>query len=229
LSIVLAGAMSDHDAANSSQAESAFDPLDLDTPIKFNYPQTAKGKLDECIRIKEIANARFKAKMFWPAIRTYARAVAYIKGLDGGNALNQRMGELFGRAPPKLSDDSNDEEDLKSEIKAQNIFLNTNIAFAYFKLGKFEKSLEFCDKALEMDPGYPKALLRKAEALVGLNLLGRAKEIVDTVRREAPDFMGAKTLQKLQDKIRKQQKKNDKKQRKQFAGMFSKKTSTTVS
>ena len=59
--------------------QDAFDPLDLDTPLKFRYPQTAAGKLAECVRIKEIANARFRAKMFGAAIRTYATALAYVK------------------------------------------------------------------------------------------------------------------------------------------------------
>lgn len=101
------------------------------------YPQTPAGKLDECIRIKEIANARFKAKMFWPAIRTYAKALAYVKGLDGGNPLNQQMAQLLGgQAQNTLAEaeaalKADGEVDLKSEIKAQNIFLNTNIALAY--------------------------------------------------------------------------------------------------
>ena len=75
--------------------------------------------------------------MFWPAIRTYATALAYVKGLDGGNPLNQQMAQLLGnQAQNKLAAaeealDADGEVDLKSEIKAQNIFLNTNIAFAY--------------------------------------------------------------------------------------------------
>jgi hypothetical protein len=76
--------------------DEGFDPLDLDTPIKYRYPQTVEGKLRECMRLKSIANARFGAGMFWPAIRTYARAVAYVKGLAEDNPLNTQMAQMLG-------------------------------------------------------------------------------------------------------------------------------------
>ena len=86
--------------------EPAFDPLDLDTPIKYSFPQDPLGKLEECMRLKEIANARFKAAMYGPAIQVYARAMAYVKGLDGGNPLNQQMAQMLGPSSQKKLADS---------------------------------------------------------------------------------------------------------------------------
>ena len=67
------------------------------------------------------------------------------------------------------------------------------------------------------------ALLRKAEALIGLNHTDRARKLVAQVEAEAPEFMGKKTLEKLKKKIARQDKLSHEKQKKKFAGMFSKK------
>ena len=65
--------------------------------------------------------------------------------------------------------------------------------------------------------------MRKAEAFIGLNKTDEARAIVETVQREAPDFMGRKTLATMLKKIAAQDKKNREKMRKKFGGMFGKK------
>ncbi|CAH1420109.1 unnamed protein product [Lactuca virosa] len=48
-----------------------------------------------------------------------------------------------------------------SEIRS---ICHNNRATCFFKLGKYEESIKECTKALELNPNYMKALLRKAEA-----------------------------------------------------------------
>ena len=75
-------------------------------------------------------------------LKTLAGPLARLQqGLDGGgNALNQQMAKLMGpqmesRLAADAADLDDEETNLRADIQSQNIFLNTNLAFAYFKVG----------------------------------------------------------------------------------------------
>jgi serine/threonine-protein phosphatase 5 len=58
--------------------------------------------------------------------------------------------------------------------------LYTNAANCFFKLAEFERSIEFCDAALTLNPALTKAVYRRGLALAALKLY---KSAVDDLRR----------------------------------------------
>ncbi|CAH1426665.1 unnamed protein product [Lactuca virosa] len=83
--------------------------------------------------------------------------------------------ELSVASKDQCFEDTLDEDELKqkllaemneAKVKATKIrsICHNNRATCFFKLGKYEESIKECTKALELNPNYMKALLRKAEA-----------------------------------------------------------------
>ncbi|XP_010535042.1 PREDICTED: TPR repeat-containing thioredoxin TTL1 [Tarenaya hassleriana] len=68
-----------------------------------------------------------------------------------------------------------------------NSVLYSNRAACWFKLGKWERTIEDCDQALNFQPNYTKALLRRAAANSKLERWGNAVMDYEAVRRELPD------------------------------------------
>ena len=54
-----------------------------------------------------------------------------------------------------------------------------NISACYLKEGDYSKALTYCDKALEINPNYPKIRERKVRVLVEQGRIKEAKEEVD--------------------------------------------------
>lgn len=74
--------------------------------------------------------------------------------------------------------------------------LHANIGACYLKLEAFEKTVEACDVAIELKPGYIKALLRKASALKNLDKISDADKVVDEILVIEPRNSQALTLKK---------------------------------
>ena len=53
------------------------------------------------------------------------------------------------------------EQSLENKEPDEPIIIQYNIALCYFKLAKYEKCLEACDKVLSIDETYSKAYYRK--------------------------------------------------------------------
>ena len=88
-------------------------------------------------------------------------------------------------------------------LTANDYRLFANRAFCYLKLGKPQQSLDDCEKCLLLNPGYSKALSRKAWALEDLvkggssHLMGQKRAAVAVAVHFDPDFRRDKKFCKM--------------------------------
>ena len=88
-------------------------------------------------------------------------------------------------------------------LTANDYRLFANRAFCYLKLGKPQQSLDDCEKCLLLNPGYSKALSRKAWALEDLvkggssHLMGQKRAAVAVAVHFDPDFRQDKKFCKM--------------------------------
>ncbi|OMO92407.1 Tetratricopeptide-like helical [Corchorus olitorius] len=72
-------------------------------------------------------------------------------------------------------------------LDPSNSVLYCNRAACWFKLGRWERSIEDCDQALSIQPNYIKALLRRAACNSKLERWADAVRDYEVLRRELPD------------------------------------------
>lgn len=72
-------------------------------------------------------------------------------------------------------------------LDPSNSVLHCNKAACWFKLGKWEQSIEDCNRALRIHPSYAKALLRRAAANSKLERWADAVKDYELLRKELPD------------------------------------------
>ncbi|XVF88028.1 hypothetical protein PTKIN_Ptkin19aG0016400 [Pterospermum kingtungense] len=72
-------------------------------------------------------------------------------------------------------------------LDPSNSVLYCNRAACWFKLGRWERSVEDCDQALSIQPNYMKALLRRAASNSKLERWADAVQDYEVLRRELPD------------------------------------------
>lgn len=84
-----------------------------------------------------------------------------------------------------------------------NSVLYCNRAVCWSKLGLWEKSIEDCNLALNFQPNYTKALLRRAASYAKLERWGEAVRDYEILRKELPgDNEVAESLSRAQDALR---------------------------
>mmetsp|Transcript_2674 Transcript_2674/g.8053 ORF Transcript_2674/g.8053 Transcript_2674/m.8053 type:complete len:353 (-) Transcript_2674:431-1489(-) len=81
--------------------------------------------------------------------------------------------------------------------------LYTNRAACYLRLGRAERSVEACDKSLELDPTWPRAFERKAQALRVMGKLDEALAVLEEGIAKNPETHDdlAKAKRELEDVI----------------------------
>eukprot|EP01083_Nonionella_stella_P046436 124367_1 len=173
----------------------------------------------EAEKLKAEGNAFFKSGNYQKALGKYTRVFAYINGLVLPDHLKQ-MSDMTGQSRG-AGNEPGDEQ--KSQIDELSISCNSNAALAAFKMGKYQQSVDFCDKALAIDQSHSKALFRRAEARVAMGDLESAREDV-AVLKECGDAKILAALGSIEKKIEARAKKDDQKMRKRWAGMFDKQT-----
>ncbi|CAJ1978496.1 unnamed protein product [Sphenostylis stenocarpa] len=72
-------------------------------------------------------------------------------------------------------------------LDPSNSVLYCNRAACWFKLGKWERSIDDCDQALRIQPNYTKAILRRAASNSKLERWEEAIKDYELLRRELPD------------------------------------------
>ncbi|KAK9805516.1 hypothetical protein WJX72_002763 [[Myrmecia] bisecta] len=76
-----------------------------------------------------------------------------------------------------------------------------NRAAAFLALKRFEDAEMDCNKAIVLQPGYDKALLRRANARVELDNPREALEDLETAQRLKPELASTKDVKQLQERI----------------------------
>ncbi|KAL6142200.1 hypothetical protein ACLB2K_060483 [Fragaria x ananassa] len=113
-----------------------------------------------------------------------------------------------------------DDEEGKTFSNARNL-LHLNVAACYIKMGECRKAIETCNKVIEANPGHVKALYRRGMAFMAAGDFEEAKsdfnKMIQLDKSTEPDATAALL------KVKQQEQEVEKKQRKQFKGLFDKK------
>lgn len=92
-----------------------------------------------------------------------------------------------------------DAADESRAVELETVAL-TNMAMCYLKLEEPRKAVEFCQKALTVNPGAWKALLRKAEAQGMMGNYEIARKTLDDALKISPDAGSRSAIVKEREK-----------------------------
>jgi FK506-binding protein 4/5 len=119
----------------------------------------------------------------------------------------------------ELLDDYKLSDEEKARAKKEKVALNNNIAAVHLQCKDWSKALEAANKALELDGGNSRALVRKGKALFNLARWDEAERVLEKIHEESDDQAEAKRVRAL---IVAKRKEHDAKEKSLYAGMFSK-------
>eukprot|EP01064_Diplonema_japonicum_P038955 TRINITY_DN9639_c1_g2_i1.p1 TRINITY_DN9639_c1_g2~~TRINITY_DN9639_c1_g2_i1.p1 ORF type:complete len:422 (+),score=159.79 TRINITY_DN9639_c1_g2_i1:48-1313(+) len=167
---------------------------------EFNTPPSRFG-VDYETRVKEAGvrkeqgNTYYKAKKTHMAIKKYERAIEY------------------------LDDETGTDDKQKQVLKDTKLPLYTNLAAAQLFENKNTECIEICTKALDIDGGNVKALVRRAKALNSLDKWPECRKDLDKVLEF--DGKNSDALKEM-EKLKKKMKAQDAKDKQRFGNMFAK-------
>merc|ERR1712136_585545 len=121
----------------------------------------------------------------------------------------------------KESDEKSLSDDEKKEIHAIQVACHSNSAQCKLKLKQYADAVKSCDKALAIQKDHVKSLFRRGQAHAYNNDNENALVDLKAVKKIKPDD---EQIQKLLVIVRKRIRKEKKKQKKLYAGMFEKAT-----
>jgi len=174
-------------------------------------PEEIGQYLKTGLDLKEEGNALFKAGQVEKALAKYTKIFLWVNGLNPGANITGMM-EDQSRVPKPT-------EDQQVQIKELRVTANLNCATCYLKMGKPDKALDFCGKALEQDADNKKAVWRRGQAYLAMNDVDNAQKDLEASKVAFPTDKGvAADLATLAKKFEE----HKQKERNQFKGMFSK-------
>lgn len=142
--------------------------------VEFYNPMTAAQKIARCRELKESGNTCFNSGNYEQAIQLFHNALRKL-----GTTLIVPESERATMSALEL-------DELRSVDKHLRVILNTNLAASWFLRGDNDKCLQFCDKALRLDPCHAKALFRKALVLERRLEFDECIALLDTVAASNP-------------------------------------------
>ncbi|KAK9920526.1 hypothetical protein M0R45_029081 [Rubus argutus] len=153
--------------------------------------------MDEAEKIRSTGNRLFKEGKFELAKAKYEKVL-----------------REFNHVNPQ------DDEEGKTFSNTRNL-LHLNVAACHLKMGECRKSIETCNKVIEANPGHVKALYRRGMAFMAAGDFEEAKsdfnKMIQIDKSTEPDATAALV------RVKQQEQEIEKKQRKQFKGLFDKK------
>ncbi|CAG8631034.1 17604_t:CDS:2 [Acaulospora morrowiae] len=168
-----------------------------------NEEKLASAKVE-----KDKGNDFFKNGNVTEALRHYHQALFYLNGLQ-----NNKSFAIFR----KEQEEEPKNDPIQEEIMKTTSVIYSNMAACLIKKEKWSKAIEYADKALKNDSENTKALYRRAQALIKDGNTTKARQDLEKLTAKNPDDAAVKReWQNLKEK----EKEQDKKQRKELAGMF---------
>lgn len=198
------------------EVESA--PVEKPTSSMKPFPTDNQGKIDYAADLKNSGNDLFKEGKYKKAITTYAKAMAFTKGLPGRKQGAEGMGQMASKEVHSFDDLITPEQE--AFIIELEVTIKTNIATCYIKLNDALKALDAVKEALALNPNAWKAQLRQAEASILLHNPEKALRILDDATKNAPDEAARTAIAKLREKATKTIKQEEAKQKKSFSNIF---------
>jgi len=174
-------------------AQTVIESSDQNLCLRLAYLESMclyeMGKLEEALRLMQ----QQKTELFTDAEVNKVSQIQKLMGFKAeGNQLysSQKYVEAVQQYTDALLIDPSN--------KKFSAILLSNRAAAHMKLDDFENAIFDCDAALQRDPLYSKALLRRARARVcsgSLNHLVKAKEDFEKVQKQTNDDLSADLAQ----------------------------------
>eukprot|EP00743_Colponemidia_sp_Colp-15_P004703 GILK01005067.1.p1 GENE.GILK01005067.1~~GILK01005067.1.p1 ORF type:complete len:196 (+),score=26.75 GILK01005067.1:57-590(+) len=169
-------------------------------------PLTAVDKVRVAEGLKEEGNRHFKEGDTRRALSNYSKIFAYINGLHGDKSSMRQ----YLKSSDVLSEDD------ESKIQSLKLSAHLNMAACHIKLQQYTKVIDHCTKALDISP-VVKAFFRRGQAYLALGDLDNAERDLNQAASLDPNDGAILTeKKKLQSKLAE----HERKERKQFAGMF---------
>ena len=147
------------------------------------FPTTIEGKLLIATEYKEAGNVFFKENDFKKAVSSYAKVLAFVRGLPGSKRGLEGVGQLAADYTTAVTV-TPEQDQQAAELEC---VVMTNMATCYLKQKNPRKAVEYVDKTLAINPTSWKAMLRKAEAHVQMSNFDHAKTILAEALSIAPD------------------------------------------
>ena len=168
------------------------------TPRK-PFPTTIEGKLSTATEYKEEGNSHFKDGNYKKAVSSYAKVLAFVRGLPGSKRGLEGIGAMAAdHGSSAVAPVSADQDRRAGELETVVL---TNIATCYLKLKDPRKAMEYADKTLAINQSSWKALLRKAEAHIQLNNFENAKMVLLESLSFAPDSVAKSAIAKVREAL----------------------------
>lgn len=160
--------------------------------------------------LKAEGNTLFKAKEYRKALGKYTKVFLWVNHLS--NNLAGIMNDVKKSEPLPAT--------VMQDVKSLRLSSNLNCVMCYLRLNTdFDKAASFVARALALDPTHKKALFRKAQVLLRMNVLTDAEKGLQLAQVNFPNDA---TVEHEVQLLKKKQKKLAEKERKQFSGMFDK-------
>lgn len=176
--------------AGGGDADEASEPSEADG---LEGAEEAKEKA------KDKGNEEYAKGNFEAAVKAWTRSLQSVKYILDKNFYEHNQEQL-------------------QEVFAMDLRLCLNLAQGYLKLGQWSKAVEMADKALEREPRHPKALYRKASALMQLLSFREAEGVVEALLQVDPsNAEGRRMLAEVRRSAEKGQKRERKMAEKMFA------------
>ncbi|KAI9277900.1 hypothetical protein BC943DRAFT_175042 [Umbelopsis sp. AD052] len=149
-----------------------------------------KAKLEKGIELKSAGNKAFSSNDIKGALMNYHQALLYLLGTDN---IQEAMGSQTIKEDP-----------VKLEIKQQTAACYSNLAACLIKDEKWPKVIDYCKKALALEPQNKKANFRIAQAYLRTGKIDLAQEKLQELAKSDPADAAVKrelALLKQKDKI----------------------------
>ena len=160
--------------------------------VRKPFPTTIEGKLSIATEYKEAGNVFFKENDFKKAVSSYAKVLAFVRGLPGSKRGLEGVGQLAADYSTAVTV-TPDQDQQAAELEC---VVMTNMATCYLKLKNPRKAVEYVDKTLAINPTSWKAMLRKSEAHVQMSNFDHAKTILAEALSIAPDAQARAAIAK---------------------------------
>lgn len=178
------------------------------------FPISAEGKVQVACQYKDQGNAIFKEGKYKKALVTYAKALAFIRGLPGRHQGLDGLGKMAAEA--RKGQEEVLGEEVNQEINALEVNLNNNMSLCHAKLENVAEAVKYAEAAIALNPAATKAFVRKAEAITITKNYDKALKCYDEALRvaaESEKMFIIKAKAKLVDLDKKATQKQDKKMR----------------
>ncbi|XP_065056368.1 tetratricopeptide repeat protein 9C-like [Rhopilema esculentum] len=174
---------------------------------------TMEEKVEKALGLKSEGNEHFKNKDYKSAIRKYHNALLYVKGLLDRAKTYQSL----GTALPEVTMQSPPSDELEEKIKELQLTCYNNLAACLLKTEKYDRVLDYSNKALGIESKNTKALFRRGTASYHLKNFHDAEKDFTYILELSPKET---SVQKYLKEIELQKRNSLEKQKQMYSKMF---------